>query len=97
MIPPHAKYQRRERGRRRSKKKKATFDHFVRSQAAGAHKMAKTSPKTGYFRSLLCMRSDHSMIRPHAKYRRRERARSRSEKRKQRFTMLGSHKMCERP
>jgi hypothetical protein len=63
----------------------------------GAHKMAKMSPKTGYFRSTLCMWSDHTMIRPHEKYRRRERARIRSEKRKRCFTMLGSHKTCERP
>jgi hypothetical protein len=35
MIRPHEKYQRSERARSRSKKKKAAFDHFVRSQAAG--------------------------------------------------------------
>jgi hypothetical protein len=35
MIRPHAKYRRREQVKRRSKKKKVTFDHFVRSQAAG--------------------------------------------------------------
>jgi hypothetical protein len=65
------------------KKRKRRLIILCAPRQLGAHKMAKTSPKTGYFRSI-------RMIRPHAKYQHRERARSRSEKRKQCFTTLGS-------
>jgi hypothetical protein len=47
------------------------------------------STKTLYFAPILGMWSDHDMIQPHAKYRRRERARSRSEKKKTAFDHLG--------
>jgi hypothetical protein len=44
--------------------------------------MAEMSASSHSFRAILCMWSDHGMIRPHAKYRRHERAISCSEKKK---------------
>jgi hypothetical protein len=71
MIRPHAKYRRHERAISRSEKKKM-FDHFVRSQAAGGAQDGQNAA-----RNLIFFRR-YSMIRPHAKYRRRERPGSRS-------------------
>jgi hypothetical protein len=78
MIQPHAKYRRHGQARSRSEKRK------LRSAIWGAHshlrapQMAKTSASSHSFRAILCMWSDHGMIRPHAKYRCRKQAVSRS-------------------
>jgi hypothetical protein len=50
MIRPHAKWRRRgEWVRRRSTKNKATFDHFVRSQAAGDAQDGQSVPQNWIF------------------------------------------------
>jgi hypothetical protein len=51
--------------------------------------MTKTSAASRSFPLILCMWSDHDTIRPHAKYQRRERPGSRSEKKKRRLIIDG--------
>jgi hypothetical protein len=82
MIQPRAKYSRRERARSRSEKRKLHLTIWGDRRHLRVPQMAKMSASSHSFQAILCMWSDHGMIRPHAKYRRHKRAISRSEKQK---------------
>jgi hypothetical protein len=80
-------------GEKPFEKLKATVDHCVRSQASGGARDGQNVAQNGYFLSILCMWLDHTACKVSAP---RITGKS-SGKTKTNFTMLGSHKSCERP
>jgi hypothetical protein len=97
MLQPHAKYRRQKRARSRSENKQATFDHFVRSQAAGGVKDGQNVAQNWIFSvdTLHVVGSYHD---PNVCKVSAPRIPGKPfGKMKTNFTMLGSHKTCERP